>query len=432
MREFTLLLIFILFSQILKAQQDDPLAHIRFLLINEKFEDLLLVSNDLVIPESMKAALYYFKGYAYRGLSRHDSALHYFQLAQQEDPNNLSYKIALGKAYQNFGRTREAVIVFEEVIREDTLDRQSRLDLAALYMFRKEYMKSLGLYKYLLEGDSFNYFFSKQAGICFFEMGQQDSALFYFERAFFLNPSDVYLTQQIANIYISKEQLDKALLTVQKGIIYDTSHVDLLRLRGYLWFLKDNPSLAIKDLEAAASLESSSVFIFKYLGLALLQEKRFDEARVALLRAYKLDSLDVTIIIYLGSACRWSKHEEEAIGYYLTAIQLMQSSLKVMKNAHIELAEIYIDLDRFDNALDAYQESLSFDALDSFIFYKMAQVYDFYLNRKKLAIEYYEKYLVAKKAAIRMDCTKDPDSERLLEIVQSRINYLKESMYLEK
>lgn len=217
-------------------------------------------------------------------------------------------------------------------------------------------------------------------------------------------------------------------MTVQKGIVHDSSHTDLLSLRGYIWYLNSHYSLAVKDLEAAASRDNSSVFAYKYLGLALLQEKQFDEARLALLKAHKLDSLDITIIFYLGSACRLSNFQKEAIQYYLKAIQLLESSLKVMKNAHIELAEIYTDLDQFDNALEAYDESLSYDALDSIIFYKMAQVYDYYLDRKEIAIKYYEKFIAGNTANAQQDNLKDPESERLLEIVQSRINYLEESL----
>ena len=428
MRNITILLVLVLFSPITQAQKNDPLAQIRYLLISEKFEDVIIMTDSLVLHDNLKAELYYLRGNAFRQLSRYDSSLLCFQQALKRDSSNLFYKIALGKAYHSFGRIREAIIVFEEVIREDPVDLKSRLDLAALYMIRKEYQKSLELYQYLIRCDSLNYFLSKQAGNCFLAMGQQDSALYFFERAFYLNPADVYLTQQIANIYLTKEQLDRSLSAVQKGIVHDSSNVDLLSLRGYIWYLYSNHSLAIKDLEAAASRNSSSVFAYKYLGLALLQEKQFDEARMALLNAHKLDSLDITITFYLGSACRFSNFQKEAIQYYQKAIQLLESSLRVMKNAHIELAEIYTDLDQFDNALDAYDESLSYDALDSIIFYKIAQVYDYYLDRKEIAIKYYEKFLAVKTADTGQDNLKDPESERLLEIVQSRIKYLEENL----
>ena len=147
MRWFTLLMVLFIVSPIMQAQEDDPLAQIRLLLIHRKFEDLLILTDSLKLPESMEAEIYYYRGTAFRELSRYDSALFYFQQALEKDSTNLSYKITLGKAYQNFSRIREAIHVFEEVIREDPFDRKSRLDLAALYMIRKEYIKSLGLIK---------------------------------------------------------------------------------------------------------------------------------------------------------------------------------------------------------------------------------------------------------------------------------------------
>ena len=58
----------------------------------------------------------------------------------------------------------------------------------------------------------------------------------------------------------------------------------------------------------------------------------------------------------------------------------------------------------------------------------MAQVYDYYLDRKEIAIKYYEKFIVGNTANAQQDNLKDPESERLLEIAQSRINYLEESL----
>ena len=432
MRYIVLLLILNLLHSILPAQQDDPIMQIRGLLINEKYEDLLSVTDSLTLPDSMKAELNYYRGQAFRELSMHDCALHSFQQALTGDSSNISYSKAVGKAYHSLGRTREAILVFEDVLAQDSMDRKLRLDLAGLYMVRKQYMKSLGLYRHLLESDSLNYFLYKQAGKCYLAIGPPDSVLYYFEKAFQLNPADPYLTQQIANIYLDKEQFDKSLATVQKGMEHDTSNSDLLRLRGYIWYLHDNYSLAIRDLEASASRDSNSAFTYKYLGLAFLEENRFHESRAVLLRAYKLDSLDTRIILSLGSTCRWSKHEKEAIQYYQKVFQLFQSTFTTMKTTHTELAEIYIDLEQFDNAIESYHEALTIEPLDNVLIFQIAQVYDQYLDQKRMAIEYYEKYLSGKSVEYQMDDLKDPRSKWLLEYVQSRINFLKEELFFEE
>jgi hypothetical protein len=55
MRDYAFLLFFVLFFPIMQAQQDDPLSQIRLLLITEKFEDVLIMSENLVLPDSKKA-----------------------------------------------------------------------------------------------------------------------------------------------------------------------------------------------------------------------------------------------------------------------------------------------------------------------------------------------------------------------------------------
>ena len=62
MRYIVLLLILNLLHSILPAQQDDPIMQIRGLLINEKYEDLLSVTDSLTLPDSMKAELNYYRG----------------------------------------------------------------------------------------------------------------------------------------------------------------------------------------------------------------------------------------------------------------------------------------------------------------------------------------------------------------------------------
>ena len=97
MRKFTLLLILLIFPSVMQAQHYDHLSQIRLLLISEKFEDVLNVTDSLVLLDNMKAELYYFRGNAFGQLSRYDSAIHCFHQALKRDSSNLFYKIALGR-----------------------------------------------------------------------------------------------------------------------------------------------------------------------------------------------------------------------------------------------------------------------------------------------------------------------------------------------
>jgi tetratricopeptide (TPR) repeat protein len=93
----------------MQAQQYDPLAQIHLLFIHGKSEELIQFIDSLALRERMGAELFYYRGLAFRDLSRHDSAVYYFRQALERDPGNLFYKKTLGTAYHSLGRTREAI-----------------------------------------------------------------------------------------------------------------------------------------------------------------------------------------------------------------------------------------------------------------------------------------------------------------------------------
>lgn len=453
---------FLFFVSIIQAQETDPLSKVRSMLLNDEYRLLLQYTEQMPVPDSLlspdpgmdsavpgiherrsdstgkdfpdslMAGILYYRGTAYRELSILDSALQCYNLAGQLDPGNLAYLKARGLTLHRLGRIKDATEVYERVVLEDSSDRKSLADLAVLYSMRREHAKSLSVYKHLLERDSLNYFFLKQAGKCYQELNRTDSALSCFKAAWGLNPADVYLTHQIANIYLKKKDLENAMFSIQAGFVYDTSNLDLLKLRGYLWLLSGEYQRAIWDLENARAQDSTSLFIQKYLGLSYHEEKRFDEARETLRLAFTLDSTDAEIAYFLGNSCRWSKHEEEGVEYFKKSIELQQPDPEEVKNVYIQLAELYRVLHHFDEALESYAHAVEQDPLDNTLYFKIGQIYDRNLNRKRTAIEYYEKYLSEGSTNQQLFNTSEGTSRALEQHVKERIDRLKEELFMEE
>jgi tetratricopeptide (TPR) repeat protein len=414
------------------SQVEDPELYMRQLLLADGYEELIQATGTYMKVDSLMDKACYYRGRAYQSLLNYDSALAYFQQASILDTGNVSYRIHVGEMLAKLGRSREAVEVYEDLRSGDYLDKQHLAELANLYSLRNDNCRSRDLYLKLLEKDSLNYYFLKQAGKCYLEMDRKDSALLFFENAFRQNPADVYLTCQLANIYLGKKDLENALYSIQKGFVYDTSNLDLLKLRGYLWLLSGEYQRAIWDLENARLQDTGSVFIQKYLGISYHEEKRFEEAREALRLGFKLDSTDAEIAYFLGSACRWSKYEEEGVFYYKKSIELRQPDPKDLKNVYIQLAELLKVLHRFDEALDSYGHALEMDPEDNTLYFKIGQVYDQNLNRKKTAIEYYEKYLSKGSTDQQLFNAEEGSSRALEQHVRERISTLKEQLFMEE
>ena len=413
------------------GQAEDPVLQMKLLILDNRFEEVLQLTDTLQVADSLKGQVLYLRGRAYQSMLNFDSAYHYFYRAYQDDSTNLAFSLSLGSAMYRTGRIREAIEMYRGIVSAFQVGDRHLAELADLYALRKEFGKSLAIYKGLLEKDSMNYYYAKQVGRNFLELNRLDSAIHYYERAFSLNPGDVFIAHRLGNLHLLSGDLATAIMRVSTGLSYDSSNLDLLKLRGYL-FLHDRqfPS-AISDLEKAWLLDSLSVFTNKYLGMSYHEEKRFGDARNMLLRALMLDSTDAETAFFLGNACRWSSFEEEAVGYFRKAIELRQPDPGKLKDIYLQLAELLKVLHRFDEAFDAYDKALACDPADNTIYFKIGQVYDRNLNQKKTAIGYYEKYLSGGSTHQQLFNTEENTSTDLEQHVRERINQLKEELFFE-
>jgi tetratricopeptide (TPR) repeat protein len=411
------------------SQSEDPALLLKLLLLEDHFEELLQVTDTLKVADSLMEQVYYFRGRAYQSLLNYDSAYHYFHMAYQLDSTDLSYRVSMGHALQRLGRIRETIEIYEAIVSESQPRDQHLAELANLYAIRMEYAKSQAIYKSLLEKDSLNYYYAKQAGKNFLDMEQLDSAIYYYEYAFALNQKDVFLAHRLGNLHLRNKDLPTAVMRVSTGLDFDSTNLDLLKLRGYLFLLYEQYEPAIMDLKKAWLQDSLSVFTNKYLGMSYHEEKRFDEARIALLEAFSLDSMDAETAFFLGNACRWSRFEEEGVMYFKKSIELRQPDPMKLKNVYIQLAELYKVLHRFDEAFEAYDMALECHPADITIYYQIAQTYDRNLDQKKTAVEYYEKFLAAGSSEFQLSNASEEILSPLELYVRERVNLLKEELF---
>jgi len=414
------------------CQPEEPLLPLKLLLLDGRYEELLGVTDTLELADSLMDQVFYFRGQAYQSLLNYDSAYQYYHMADQLDSSHLAYRISMGTMLYRLGRIRESIKTYEALVEKFQPLDQHLAELANLYSIRKEYAKSLAIYKRLLEKDSLNYYYAKQVGKNFLDMNQSDSAIYYYEYAFSLNQKDVFLAHRLGNLYLLKKKLIHAINAVSTGLEYDSANLDLLKLRGYLYLHFGLYEMAIGDLQKAWLQDSLSSFTNKYLGMSYYEDKQFNQARITFMEAFRLDSMDGETAFFLGNACRGSNYEDDALRYYKKAIELNLPDPKTMRTIHIQLAEVLKVLHRFDEAFEAYDMALEYDPEDNTIYLKIAQTYDRQLNQKKTAIEYYEKFLTAGSTDKQNPNAAEGQFSALEQHARERINRLKEDLFFEK
>lgn len=424
--KFNLILILLTIHITGFAQELDTL---NALFINEKYERVIHLADSEIKNGSANPDLYYLLGRTYSELSKYDSALYYYQLSLKTDSDNLRILSATGQTFTALGRYNEAIKVYQAIFQKDSSSLKSRLQLANLYVVINRFTEAGKHFKYLSALDTSNYFYYKQLGRCYQELGDTNLAIDRYLKAHNLNGYDLAVVSRLINLYLQKKDFDNGITLANKGLVIDSMNTDLRKQRAYLYYLTGQYNLAIQDFSRMTTAGDSSIFTLKYRGLCYYQEKYYQEARMDLYKAYHKDTLDAETCFFLGLSCRWSREEEEGVKYLNKTIHLLNPDPRQISRVYVELAGVYQVLHMFDKTLESYQKALEFTNNKDVIYYRLGQVYEENLKDKKMAIEYYQKFIDTRTLEYQLY---DPSTETMapvLESVQNKINRLKEDLF---
>ena len=118
----------------------------------------------------------------------------------------------------------------------------------------------------------------------------------------------------------------------------------------------------------------------------------YKESKEHLLIAYKFDSKDFETTYYLGKAYINSPSPKAGLYYFNKVDSLLQPDPKVLSSLYFDKQAIYSALGNYQEALKCYEMAYKFDPKPEYLYY-IASLYQYYMNNKKKAIEYYEKFL---------------------------------------
>jgi len=422
-------LLFLSLHFICYAQEEDILYT---LFINEQYDQLIQEARSCIQSDSLNSEVFYILGLTYSEISRYDSSLFFLRSALTADSNNLKILSATGRTFTALGRYYEAINIYETIHQTDSSLINPRIRLANLYLLTHNYSKAIEHYKYLSGTDTSNYFYYKQLGRCYQDIGNPDLAIVNYLKAYTLNDRDLGIVSRLINLYLKKKDFNKGLELAHKGLGIDSTNVEIRKQRAYLYYLTEQHQPAITDFQQVMLAGDSSQFTYKYCGLCFFEEKAYGDARDHLLTAYTKDTLDAETTFYLGLSCRWSGKEEEGIKYLNKTLEIIKPNPNLMSRIYIELAGVYQVLHQFEMTIESYNQALEYSDNKDLIYYRLAQVYDENLHNKKMAIEYYQKYLDNRTIDHQLYNSSSETMEPLLEHVQSRINRLKEELFFEE
>jgi len=420
-----------LFSQTESGYYDIELAY-----LNKQYDSVLVFSEQLLSKDSLNWKAYFYRGKAFSGKNKYFKALEVFEKAQTRDSANALIGNSLAEIYDFIGRDEDAIAIYYNQYLRDTMKMEPIVNLANIFRKKREYGSAIFYYQRAVELDPENFYYYKQLAFCYDKINIPDGSIEYYNVALRMNPYDVMMYVQLANILNSGRDFKSALEVCEQGLSYYKDEHQLLKLKAYSLYLNKNFDASIVEFNNLLEKGDSSFFNLKYQGLAYYEKKNFENAIQSLKKAKEYNDQDPETLFYLGSAHARDGNAEQGVFNLYRSKRLLDPSPKEISNIYSEIAFAYQEQEKYKLALEFLKKAYKAES-SPILAFKMAQVNDYFLNDKKLAIDYYEGYLTMSNTpdSLLLDSNSRIKSSyadsAMVENAKSRIRILKEEMFFE-
>ena len=328
-------------------------------------------------------------------LNRAKSALiaHDFPLAAKiyknlilEEPDNISYKMALGNLYVKAGKDDQALTIFKQIEKADNENFDALSAISGIYRRQKKYEESVAVLEQALvicKNDMKSRAkISYNLGFTYRLMGNYDDAINCFEEVVEENPSDVLANNHLGAIYALQGNHDKAIEAYHRGLKFDPNHPILQfniaksyaetgetqkALSFYEGALRAKPgwteaieayadlllgenkvSEADEVVTQALKINPDDVKMHTAKGNVFNRQSIFDHAEVEYKKALDVDESYRNALTGLAHSLENQGKVEEAVETIAKAEKLNPNDIKIMKQS----AHIHISANKLDSAYE--------------------------------------------------------------------------------
>jgi tetratricopeptide (TPR) repeat protein len=343
---------------------------------------------------------------------RYIEAADYLKKSFPEPVTDLKILSRLAYASQMANKLPDAEAYYQRAYQLDTTNQNILFNMAGINLKRGNFPKAEQYYKQMITRDTGNFAVYNQLGGLAERRNDTVGAIGYFGHANRINPNDVDVATELADIYTTLKQFDKALKVLNKAAEGDPDNVLILLSTVKLTYSESKWAETIDACNKLIKLGSSNALITTKLGIAYYNLKNYACGVETLTSLQGVEKTEYTDY-YMALCYKALNDHQQAVYYFNEAIFLGIS--ENISTYYGEIAGIEGKLNSNKKAAKAYQKALQFKE-DPIIYYLLANLYDTKLKDKRNAVIYYKKYIAAKSAAKK---------QTYIVYAQSRIDQLK-------
>lgn len=417
------------------SQGNNLIKELELKILKGQNDSAIIIADEILDADSLSWIASFYKGKAMYSKYKYFDALHLLKRANELDTANQTIENALAETYDAIGNDEAAIQIYYDQYLRDTTKIEPIVRLANIFRKTKEYGSAIHYYQKASSIDPENFYYYKQQGFCISKINMPAPAIFAYQTAIGLNPYDAKMYRQLANLQNSERYFADAISTCNNGLSKYPFDQQLMKLKAYAYYLNRDFDSSIVLFNKILELGDTSFFNLKYLGLAHFEKKEFVNAIKKLELAYEYNDEDAETCFFLGSAFSRSNQNKDGIDYLNKSLKLLSPPPSELSNVYSEMAYTYLNQKKYSKSLE-YLKLAYKNESKPILSFKMAQLYDYYLDNKKLAIDYYEGYLT-----MTVPSDSDPSNagvtssfladNRVIENAKERIRILNEEMFFE-
>lgn len=344
-------------------------------------------------PDSVSLAIE--KARCLRKMYRAEDAVQTLAEVLHLDQFNVELLAEMAESQSQAGNTEEAVTWYSLLSQLQPDNMYFKLCKARIMYREKQYQESIMLCKEIVARDTIPEIMS-MIGDGYRNLGQNDSALVYYDRVLAARPGHVPTISRKADILLAAKQYDPVVEMTEEYLKEDPDNMTVLPIYGLALHLKEKYPQSTEVFEHQRDLGDDSYSVHYYIGLNYYMMNKWTKAVPELTKAYQTDSSDVKLVYQLAHARSHIYYNDElspeSERLYAKAIEMLQPDPSLMHNIYGSMAIARHRLEQFRDAIRYYELSYRYNKKNISALSAIAHCYE-RLKEYEKSLEYYEAYL---------------------------------------
>lgn len=369
------------------GQKNQDYPGIDMMLIRGEYEKVIDTCDQVLMNDSLNAAIWYKKGLAYQNILPDDKSFDCFLKASEIDPASKLYRYNVAKDYYGRGQNVKAMPLFTELCASDSMNWRYTYYLTGIYLKDGKYDEAIKVYRRFYDRDSNNYVILDKLGYAFFRKGEYQTAIDFYNRSMAIRENNISTIKNLSYLFQTVGRSDTAIILLTRGIELDPYDTDLYIRRGSIYFSKGN-SKARADYLKILSLGDSSALYLKRAGIGFWSKKEYEQAIRYLLKASEKDTTDYETLDLLAQSYYELNDFKKTEYYYKKIIEVLGPAIIQLSATHSTLGMVFIEDHNYSEAINNLLKSDQYFKNPGLI-WTVAYLYDEKLNNPSKAIYYY-------------------------------------------